>query len=123
MESENQLMKRPNQQGYRILDGESIHSCSDPKVIFEWALIDRGEGKSPCVGHWVSFTDNGYMKWEDIQWGYGHYFDTLEEAEVYYREQIVKEIEGEVRDLCERLGYARAELLTARALLPNEEDI
>lgn len=122
---ENYLMRKPNRQGYRILAGDSVHQCSDPNIVFEWALIDRGTGKTPCVGHWVQFTIEttpaGYT-WEDIEWGYGHYFDTIEEAEVFFHESVVNELTEEIAELQERLASVRKHLREARALLPDEEE-
>lgn len=115
-------MKKPNQQGYRILDGNTVHICNDPDVVFEWALIDRGEGKTPCVGHWVSFDDLGWHQLENIQWAYGNYFDTLEEAEVYYREQVIEEMQSEIWDLKERLEEECKQLREARKALPEEKE-
>lgn len=122
MEQENYLMRKPNEQGYRILDGNSVHYCNNPEVVFEWALIDRGEGKQFCVGHWVSFDDQGWHKLENIQWAHGHFFATLEEAEVYYREQVIEEMQSEIWDLKERMEEECKRLREARKALPEEKE-
>ena len=124
MEYENYLMKKPNEQGYRILDGKTINECGNANVVFEWALIDRGEGRTPCVGHWVSVGHFGEWSWEmeDIQWSYGHYFNTLEEAEVFYRKKVMKEIQDEIALLKEILAEEHDKLREARKALPEEEE-
>ena len=127
MTPEDYMQKKPNEQGYRILNGNSVHYCCDPDIVFEWALIDRGEGRTPCVGHWVKFRDEGWCRFEDIEWNYGHYFNTIEEAEVYYREQVVRELMEEIEDLKERLAYQKNELYKAKKAVPEgfieEEDV
>jgi hypothetical protein len=121
MKPENYLQRNYNEQGYRILDGNTVHYCDNPEVVFEWALIDRGEGKSFAVGHWVQFEDCGWDRLEKIEWAHGHYFDTLEEAEVYYREQVVREMHEEIYELRLRLQEEVKELEEARKLDPKEE--
>lgn len=124
MAPEDYMQKEPNKtQGYRILDGNSVHYCDNPEVVFEWALIDRGEGRTPCVGHWVKFRDEGWCRFEDIEWNYGHYFNTIEEAEVYYRERVMQEMENEIEDLKDRLAQERNRYREAKKLVPEEEDV
>ena len=119
----NYLMRKPNQsQGYRILDGRNVHTCNDPRVIFEWALIDRGPGKTPVVAHWVSADDQGWYRFENIEWSYGHYFETLLEAEVYLREKLVWELATEIQELKEILKEERELLQEVREELPEEEE-
>lgn len=125
MEYENYFMKKANKQGYRILDCQYAQDMGDDKTAnFEWALIDRGEGRTPCVAHWATARYAGIWEWEleDITWSYGHYFNTLEEAEVYYREQLVEQMQSEIWELKERLEEECKRLREARKRLPEEEE-
>lgn len=125
MEYENYFMKKANKQGYRILDCQYAQDMGDDKTAnFQWALIDRGEGRTPCVAHWATAKCVGTWEWdlEDITWSYGHYFNTLEEAEVYYREQLVKQMQSEIWGLKERLKEECKRLREARKALPEEEE-
>ena len=122
---EYEFMKKPNKQGYRILDCQYAQDMGDDKTAnFQWALIDRGEGKTPCVAHWATARYAGIWEWnlEDITWSYGHYFNTLEEAEVYYRIQLIREWEMEREELEERIKEERRRLREARKALPEEEE-
>lgn len=124
MEQENYFMKKPNKEGYRILDCQYAQYPGDAGTsYFEWALIDRGEGRTPCVAHWVTAKCVGTWEWEleDITWRSGHYFNTLEEAEVYYREQLVAIMENEFLELKERLEEECKRLREARKALPKED--
>ena len=123
MEYDNYLMKEPNEQGYRILTGQNINTYSR-EVDFEWALIDRGEGRTPCVAHCVTVGRYGKWCWEmeDIEWSWGHYFETLEEAEVYYREQVIKTCREKIAEMQEYIEFERSELKEVRKLIPEEED-
>lgn len=120
---ENYFMKTPNEQGYRILTGKNINTYS-PDVDFEWALIDRGEGRTPCVAHCVTVGRYGKWDWEmeDISWSYGHYFDTLEEAEEYYREQVIKTCRDVIEEMQEQIKFQQAELKEVRKLIPVKEE-
>lgn len=125
MEHENYFMKNPNKQGYRILDCQYAPNMGDDKTAnFEWALIDRGEGRTPCVAHWATARYAGTWEWdlEDITWSYGHYFNTLEEAEVYYRANLVSQMEMELVELQDRIKEERRRLREARKALPEEEE-
>lgn len=122
MDAENYLMKKPNNQGYRILDADFGRVCNDPEVSFEWALIDRGEGRTPVVGHWVKFNNKGWGQLDDIEWCHGHYFPTIEEAEVFYRKSVIDGLQEEIYELQEKLKYESARLAEAKKLLPEEED-
>ena len=122
---EYEFMKKANKQGYRILDCQYAQDMGDDKTAnFEWALIDRGEGKAPCVANWATARYAGIWEWdlEDITWSYGHYFNTLEEAEVYYRTQLVRQMEMELEELEERIKEERRRLREARKRLPEEEE-
>ena len=125
MEYENYFMKKANKQGYRILDCQYAQDSGDDKTSnFEWALIDRGEGRTPCVAHWATAKCVGTWCWdlEDITWSYGYYFNTIEEAEVYYREQLIEALQAEIWDLQDRMKWELEKLREARKLLPEEEE-
>lgn len=122
---EYEFMKKANKQGYRILDCQYAQDSGDDKTAnLEWALIDRGEGKTPCVAHWVTARYAGNWEWdlEDITWSYGHYFNTLEEAEVYYRTQLIRQMNMEIEELKERVKYEQKRLAEVEKLLPDEEE-
>lgn len=122
MEQENYLMKKPNHQGYQLLDGNTVHYCNDNEVVFEWALIDLGTGNAYCVAHWVKFEDLGWHRLENIQWAWGTTYDTIEEAEVEYRRQVIKEHQIAIAELQEFLKEEQRLLGEAEKLLPEEEE-
>lgn len=91
-----------NKQGYTFIE---IWKGDASNEELAYACIDRGEGKSFVVAHWVDVSDP-----DNITWDAGHYFENKKDALIYFKKQVIRDTNYWIEELKGYIAVQKREI-------------